>query len=93
MSTILRKDNSWPTHIISMINKCQIVLHIYDLLIQYGEIEMNSVLAEFNISVRSFRRYISEINIFLNNNFKNQYIKYKKSTNKYYLLNEYVKVD
>lgn len=54
---------------------------------------MNSVLAEFNISVRSFRRYISEINIFLNNNFKNQYIKYKKSTNKYYLLNEYVKVD
>ena len=54
---------------------------------------MDSVLAEFNISVRSFRRYISEINIFLNNNFKNQYIKYKKSTNKYYLVNECENID
>ena len=74
-----------------MINKCQIVLHIYDLLIQYGEIEMNSVLAEFNISVRSFRRYISEINAFLYNNYKNQYVKYKKTTNKYHLIKNYIK--
>ena len=69
-----------------MINKCQIVLHIYDRLLQYGEIEMNSVLAEFNISVRSFRRYISEINAFLDNNYKNQCVKYKKTLNKYYLI-------
>mgnify|MGYP003443366561 CR=1 FL=1 len=36
---------------------------------------MDSVLAEFNISVRSFRRYISEINIFLNNLDYRNYIK------------------
>ena len=51
---------------------------------------MDSVLAEFNISSRTFRRYISEINSFLYNNYKNQVVKYSKLTNKYKLVKMYI---
>ena len=69
-----------------MVNKCQVVLCIYDALLKEGELLMDSVLAEFNISSRTFRRYISEINSFLYNNYKNQVVKYSKLTNKYKLV-------
>ena len=59
-----------------MINKCQSVLYIYDELINNKEIRLEDIINKYNISIRSFRRYISEINIFLANNYKNQSIQY-----------------
>ena len=59
-----------------MINKSQSVLYIYDELINNKEIRLEDIINKYNISIRTFRRYISEINIFLANNYKNQSIQY-----------------
>ena len=66
-----------------MIIKSQIILYIYDQLINGKEIKMNEILALYNISVRTFRRYISEINSFLYNNYKNQEVVYNHTRNSY----------
>ena len=65
--------------------KSQVVLRIYDDLMNNKKIYMNEVLAEYKISKRTFYRYISEINIFLCNNFKNQAVYYHRSDNSYRL--------
>ena len=49
---------------INMEVKCQVVLRIYDDLVNNRKIYMNEVLTEYNISKRTFYRYISEINVF-----------------------------
>ena len=59
-----------------MINKSQIVLYIYDDLINHKEIYINDIVNKYGISTRTFRRYIAEINAFLFNNYKNQSIQY-----------------
>ena len=69
-----------------MINKSQSVLYIYDELINNKEIRLEDIINKYNISIRTFRRYISEINIFLANNYKNQSILYDLKTNSYKLL-------
>ena len=66
-----------------MIIKSQIILYIYD----GKEVKMNEILAIYNISVRTFRRYISEINSYLYNNYKNQEVVYNHTRNCYYLKN------
>lgn len=68
-----------------MIIKSQIILYIYDELINGRDIKMNEILALYNISVRTFRRYISEINIYLCDNYKNQIVVYNHSTNSYFI--------
>ena len=68
-----------------MVVKTQVVLYIYDLLINGKEVEMEYILNKFNISIRTFRRYISEINSFLCNNFKLEVVSYDKSKNIYVL--------
>lgn len=70
-----------------MIIKSQIILYIYDQLIDGKELKMNEILAIYNISVRTFRRYISEINSYLYNNYKNQEVVYNHTKNSYYLKN------
>lgn len=37
---------------------------------------MDVFMAEFNISIRTFRRYISEINAYLSNQFMNEEVVY-----------------
>ena len=59
-----------------MINKSQIVLYIYDDLINHKEIYINDIVNKYGISTRTFRRYIAEINAFLFNNYRNQSIQY-----------------
>lgn len=66
-----------------MIIKSQIILYIYDKLINGKEVKTNEIVTLFNISVRTFRRYISEINSFLYNNYKNQEVVYNHSKNSY----------
>ena len=56
---------------------------MYDKLINGEKIVMDEILALFGISVRTFRRYISEINSFLYNSYKNQQVVYD-NTNHYY---------
>jgi len=68
-----------------MIIKSQIVLYIYDELINNKKITMNDIVNKYEISIRTFRRYISEINSFLYNNYKNQSIVYDSYEKCYYL--------
>ena len=56
--------------------KLQIVLALYDKLIKEGKVIMNDFISEYEISVRSFRRYVSEINTFFCNEFMNEEIVY-----------------
>lgn len=68
-----------------MIVKSQIILYMYDELINNREIKMNEIIALYDISVRTFRRYISEINSYLCNNYKNQIVVYDHYRNSYRL--------
>ena len=50
-----------------MISKSQVVLYIYDVLIRGGKIKTSEILNKFEISLRTFQRYIAEINDFFFN--------------------------
>ena len=66
-------------------NKSQIVLMIYDRLNKGEQILLVEIMNEFDISLSTFRRYISEINIFLSDTFQNKVVYYDFLTNSYYL--------
>lgn len=68
-----------------MLTKTQIVLFIYDELIHKRKINTTTVLGEFHISLRTFRRYISEINVYFSNFYKNEEIKYNRSEKHFYI--------
>mgnify|MGYP003294343824 CR=1 FL=1 len=70
-----------------MMSKSQVVLYIYDVLIKGGKIKTDEILNEFEISLRTFQRYIAEINDFFFNNFMNYYVKYDYELKYYYLVN------
>ncbi len=59
-----------------MVVKGQVLLYIYDELLNNKKISTKDIVEKFNISIRTFRRYISELNSFLFNNFKNQEVVY-----------------
>lgn len=69
-----------------MINKSQIILYIYDDLINHKEIYINDIVNKYGISTRTFRRYIAEINAFLFNNYRNQSIQYDSIKKSYKLM-------
>ncbi len=71
-----------------MLSKSQIILYIYDVLLSNKEITINDVMNKYGISTRTFRRYISEINSFLCNNYRNQSIIYDSKRKCYYLFIE-----
>ena len=66
-------------------NKSQIVLMIYDRLNKGEQILLVEIMNEFDISLSTFRRYISEINIFLSDTYQNKVVYYDFLTNSYYL--------
>ena len=66
-------------------NKSQIVLMIYDRLNKGEQILLVEIMNEFDISLSTFRRYISEINIFLSDTYQNKVVYYVFLTNSYYL--------
>ena len=66
-------------------NKSQVVLVIYDRLIKGNQILLLEVMNEFGISLSTFRRYISEINIFLSDTYQNRVVYYDYLSNCYYL--------
>ena len=66
-------------------NKTQAILYLYDVLLNGGRIYLEEAMVNFDISLSTFRRYISEINIFLCNTYKNQAVYYDYKENCYYL--------
>ena len=71
-----------------MISKSQVVLYIYDTLIRGGKIKTNEILNKFEISLRTFQRYIAEINDFFFNLYINKSVKYDYEEKYYYIINE-----
>ncbi len=67
------------------LNKSQIILKMYDSLIRNYGIKINDYINKYNISLRTFQRYIAEINAFLFNEFKNQVVNYDHENKIYYL--------
>jgi len=70
-----------------MIIKSQIVLYIYDELLSNRGIKTIDIVNKYGISIRTFRRYISEINSFFFNNYRNQIVEYDTLRKEYYLKN------
>ena len=68
-----------------MVVKSQIILYIYDKIINGKSFTMDEIINEFNISIRTFRRYIAEINAYLCNNFRNEMIVYDYKKSCYFL--------
>ena len=66
-------------------NKTQVILYLYDFLLNGGRIYLEETMVNYDISLSTFRRYISEINIFLCNTYKNQVVYYDYKDNCYYL--------
>jgi len=66
-------------------NKAQILLYMYDKLINGCAFSLREITNDFNISERTFRRYISEINCFLANNYRLQQVCYSKEKKGYIL--------
>lgn len=65
-------------------NKTQVILYMYDKLLNENGFSLSEIVIKFNISTRSFRRYIAEINCFLANTYKLKEIAYDKHLKKYY---------
>jgi len=70
--------------------KSQIVLYIYDKLIRNEKLKIEDVINKYDISIRTFQRYIAEIKAFLCNNFRNEFIEYDIESKYYYLKNNYL---
>ena len=68
-----------------MLVKTQVVLYIFNELIEGRKIYMEEIVHEYEISIRTFRRYIGEINIYLSNFNKFKQIKYNNKENCYQL--------
>ena len=66
-------------------SKTQIILFIYYKMKNNGSVEIDEVLQKFQISVRTFRRYISEINFFCYNNFLDEEVVYDHFNKVYHL--------
>ena len=58
---------------------------IYDRLNKGEQILLVEIMNEFDISLSTFRIYISEINIFLSDTYQNKVVYYDFLTNSYYL--------
>ena len=58
---------------------------MYDLLIEGKEISMNDIISVYKISIRTFRRYIAEINNFLYEQYKHKEVIFSKERGTYYL--------
>lgn len=68
-----------------MLLKTQVVLYLFDELSNGRKIYLQEVLSEFGMSIRTFRRYISEIQAYFTNFIKQKLIKYSMKEKTYYL--------
>lgn len=68
-----------------MKSKVEIILYIYDQLKEEKKINSLQIMNEFNICDRTFRRYISDINAYLCNQYKNVQIVYDRKLKEYIL--------
>ena len=68
-----------------MIIKSMIMLYMYDLLIEGNEFTIDEIVSIYNISVRTYRRYIAEINNFLCEQYKQKEVVFSKEKRTYYL--------
>ena len=69
-----------------MIFKTQIVLYIYEKLRKHEVITTKLIVDEFNISIPTFRRYISEINSYLFNFKTGEQVVYSRRQRSYILI-------
>lgn len=71
-----------------MVLKSQIILYMYDKLLSNEGFTILEIVSTFNVSERTFRRYVSEINCYLANNYKKEVVSYDSYTKKYFLKND-----
>lgn len=82
----IRKEKFyWPIKIELIMNKSQIVLYIYDLLINHIPFTKQEIVNEFKINERTFRRYIADINCYFCDCFKPFVVIYNYETGIYSL--------
>ena len=64
-------------------SKVEVVLYIYDQLISGKSVNASQIMNEFNICDRTFRRYISDINAYLCDQYKNVQVVYNREIKEY----------
>lgn len=69
-------------------NKSQSIIYLYDILKSGGVISKLETAEKLEISPRSVSRYINELNAYLSNERKNEYVIYSKEENGYILKTE-----
>lgn len=71
-----------------MMNKSQIILYIYDLLITKGYITKKETMLKANISELSFRRYLKDIREYLDVMQTGKELVYSERGERYYLVDK-----
>ena len=68
-----------------MLAKTQVVLYLYNEFLEGKRISTDEIVGEYGMSIRTFRRYISELNAFFSNFNKPFIIRFSKKGKSYYL--------
>lgn len=66
--------------------KSQVLLFMHETLMLKNEIDPNIIKEKFEITDKTFLRYIQELRAYFSNMYKNERIIYSKSEKKYFLL-------
>lgn len=66
--------------------KAQVILFMYEKLLSEGVLDSIEIKAKFEITDKTFYRYIQEINAYFCNTYKNKKVCYDRKNKKYYLV-------
>ena len=65
--------------------KTQVCLYIYEELLEKGHVDAETIKNEYNLSTKTFLRYINEIRAYLCNFYRGKQIIYRREYQRYYL--------
>lgn len=66
--------------------KTQVILFMYDKLLSEEALDPIEIKVKFELTDKTFYRYIQEINAYFCNTYKNKKVCYDKKSKKYYLV-------
>jgi len=70
--------------------KTQVIMYMYEKLLLEGKLDPVEVKKIFELTNKTFYRYIQEIKAYCNNTFKNVEIIYSRSERKYFFVEKYI---
>lgn len=65
--------------------KTQVCLYIYEELLENGHVDAEVIKTKYNLSTKTFLRYINELRAYLCNFYRGKQIIYRREKQRYYL--------